>query len=57
MPDVIEAVLATYRDQRTPGERFQDTVRRLGLDLFKEAGKAARHPAPVEADAEAEATA
>ncbi|MNZ91888.1 Sulfite reductase [ferredoxin] [compost metagenome] len=57
VPDVIEAVLATYRDQRTPGERFQDTVRRLGLDLFKEAGKAARHPAPVEADAEAEATA
>ena len=50
VPDVIEAVLATYRDQRTPGERFQDTVRRLGLDLFKEAGKAARHPVPAEAE-------
>ncbi|MCT9812220.1 nitrite/sulfite reductase [Acidovorax sp. Be4] len=55
VPDVIEAVLATYRDQRTPGERFQDTVRRLGLDLFKEAGKAARHPAPIEVEAEATA--
>ncbi|MEG2880429.1 MAG: nitrite reductase, partial [Comamonas sp.] len=53
VPDVIEAVLATYRDQREAGERFQDTVRRLGLDPFKEAGKSARHPAPVEAEATA----
>ncbi len=53
VPDVIEAVLATYRDQRVSGERFQDTVRRLGLDPFKEAGKAARHPAPAEAEATA----
>ena len=57
VPDVIEAVLTTYRDLRQPGERFQDAVRRLGLDPFKEAGKAARHPAPVEVDAEAEALA
>ena len=55
VPDVIEAVLATYRDQREAGERFQDTVRRLGLDPFKEAGKSARHPAPAEAEAEATA--
>jgi sulfite reductase (NADPH) hemoprotein beta-component len=53
VPDVIEAVMATYRDQRAAGERFQDTVRRLGLDPFKEAGKAARHPAAVEAEATA----
>ena len=53
VPDVIEAVLGTYRDQRQSGERFQDTVRRLGLDPFKEAGKAARHPAATEAEATA----
>lgn len=46
VPDVLEAVLTTYRDLRTQGERFIDTVRRVGLDPFKEAGKAARHPAP-----------
>ena len=45
VPDVLEAVLTTYRDLRQPGEHFIDAVRRLGLDPFKEAGKAARHPA------------
>lgn len=45
VPDVIEAVLNTYRDLRQPGEHFIDAVRRIGLDPFKEAGKAARHPA------------
>lgn len=45
VPDVLEAVLTTYRDLRQPGERFIDAVRRIGLDPFKEAGKAARHPA------------
>ncbi|KKW67808.1 nitrite reductase [Lampropedia cohaerens] len=47
VPDVIEALLTTYRDLRTPGERFIDTVRRVGLDPFKQAGAAARHPQPV----------
>jgi sulfite reductase (NADPH) hemoprotein beta-component len=46
VPDVLEAVLNTYRDLREPGEHFIDAVRRIGLDPFKEAGKAARHPAP-----------
>ncbi|MEG3002472.1 MAG: nitrite/sulfite reductase [Comamonas sp.] len=45
VPDVLEAVLTTYRDLRLPGEHFIDAVRRIGLDPFKEAGKAARHPA------------
>ncbi len=45
VPDVLEAVLTTYRDMRQPGERFIDAVRRIGLEPFKEAGKAARHPA------------
>ena len=51
VPDVLEAVLSTYRDLRQPGERFVDAVRRLGIEPFKEAGKAARHPAPEMADA------
>ena len=51
VPDVIEAVLSTYRDLRESGETFQNTVRRLGIEPFKEAGKAARHPAPEMADA------
>jgi len=45
VPDVIEAVLSTYRDLRESGETFQNTVRRTGLDPFKEAAKTARHPA------------
>lgn len=41
--DVIEAVIDTYRSQRTAaGERFIDTVKRIGLDAFKEAANAAR---------------
>ncbi len=43
VPDVIEAVLGTYRDLRESGENFQNTVRRTGLDPFKEAAKQARH--------------
>jgi len=39
-------VLSTYRDLRESGETFQNTVRRTGLDPFKEAAKTARHPAP-----------
>lgn len=33
--DVIEALIATYRDQRDPRELFIDTVRRVGLEPFK----------------------
>ena len=43
VPDVIEAVLDTYVQQREPGEAFIDAVRRIGLEPFKAAGKAARH--------------
>jgi sulfite reductase (NADPH) hemoprotein beta-component len=53
VPDVLEAVLTTYRDLRQPGEAFVDAVRRIGLDPFKEAGKAARHPAAELEDAAA----
>ncbi|ADX46141.1 Ferredoxin--nitrite reductase [Paracidovorax avenae ATCC 19860] len=58
VPGVIEALLATYRDQRQPlspeaagsargqkHEHFIDTVRRVGIEPFKAAANAARHPA------------
>ncbi|MBX9936105.1 MAG: nitrite/sulfite reductase [Burkholderiaceae bacterium] len=44
VPAVIEAVLTTYRDQRQPREPFVDTVRRIGLDAFKQAANAVRIP-------------
>jgi len=43
VPDVIEAVVDTYRAHRTAGERFIDTVRRIGLPPFKAAADAQRH--------------
>ena len=51
VPDVIEAVLTTYRDQRQPFEPLIDTVRRVGLEPFKQAANAVRTPAPVPAAA------
>ncbi len=36
VPDVIEKVVETFRDYREPEERFVDTVRRIGLEPFKE---------------------
>ncbi len=35
VPDVIEKLVATYIDNRHEGERFVDTVHRVGLDPFK----------------------
>ena len=42
VPDVIEAVLTTYRDLRANGETFIATLRRVGHDPFKTAANAAR---------------
>lgn len=42
VPDVIEAVIETYRHQRAANELFIDTVKRVGLDPFKAAANAAR---------------
>jgi sulfite reductase (NADPH) hemoprotein beta-component len=42
VPDVIEAVIETYRNQRTHQEHFIDTVKRVGLDPFKTAANATR---------------
>jgi sulfite reductase (NADPH) hemoprotein beta-component len=42
VPDVVEAVLNTYRDTRNTGESFIDTLRRVGIDPFKAAANGAR---------------
>ena len=46
VPDVIEAVLATYRDQRLAlddkQETFIATLRRVGAEPFKAAANGAR---------------
>jgi sulfite reductase (NADPH) hemoprotein beta-component len=43
MPDVIARLLDVYVDRRHEDERFVDTVKRLGLDPFKERVNAAAH--------------
>jgi sulfite reductase (NADPH) hemoprotein beta-component len=49
VPDVIEAVLDTYKALRQPAqgrhEYFIETLHRVGQDPFKAAANAARHPA------------
>ena len=42
MPDVIESVIQTYRAERAAGERFIDTVRRIGIEPFKAPANAQR---------------
>ncbi len=42
VPDVIEALLDTYRARRTGGETFLATLRRTGPDAFKTAANAVR---------------
>ena len=42
VPDVIEAVIATYLRERQAGERFIDTSRRLGTLPFRHAADAVR---------------
>jgi sulfite reductase (NADPH) hemoprotein beta-component len=52
VPEVIEAILDTYKELRTSqggkAEAFVDTLRRVGLDPFKAAANAARHPAETQ---------
>ncbi|WP_210546518.1 nitrite/sulfite reductase [Rhodoferax sp. PAMC 29310] len=48
VPDVIEAVLLTYREVRQSGETFIDALRRVGPDPFKVAANGARHTAELE---------
>ena len=42
VPEVIEAVLETYRQQRSSGETFIATLRRVGMEPYKAAAKNAR---------------
>jgi sulfite reductase (NADPH) hemoprotein beta-component len=43
VPDVIVRLVDVYVERRHPDERFIDTVRRIGLDPFKERVYAATH--------------
>ena len=43
VPDVIEALLDTYRSERLSAETFIATLRRVGLEPFKLAANSARH--------------
>lgn len=45
VPDVIEAVLDTYRREREAGETLISTLRRVGIDPFKQAANSVRHSA------------
>jgi sulfite reductase (NADPH) hemoprotein beta-component len=51
VPDVIEAVLTTFRTLRKPGELFIDALRRIGHDPFKAAANGARHPKQAQEEA------
>jgi len=42
VPDVIEALIDTYRAHRAPRERFVDTARRIGVPAFRAAADAVR---------------
>ena len=48
VPDVIEALLDTYRCERQGGETFIDTFRRVGIDIFKQAANRVRQTAEAE---------
>ncbi len=48
VPDVIEALLDTYRRERQSAETFIATLRRVGLEPFKNAANSARHSQEAE---------
>lgn len=43
MADVIEEIINTYLDHRLPGEKFLNTYRRIGIEVFKERVYAEAH--------------
>ncbi len=53
VPDVVEALIATYLQAREPGERFVDAVERLGIAPFKRAVYEERQRDALEANADA----
>jgi sulfite reductase (NADPH) hemoprotein beta-component len=48
VPDVIEAVLDTYRRERRSGESFIATFRRVGMDAYKQAANSVRQTVEAE---------
>ncbi|WP_263772691.1 nitrite/sulfite reductase [Propionivibrio soli] len=56
VPGVVEALIGVYLEQRSPTERFIDTVRRLGITPFKERAYAGRETRRPVASAERSAT-
>ena len=48
VPDVIEALLDTYRRERLTGETLIATLHRTGIDLFKQAANSVRQDAAIE---------
>jgi sulfite reductase (NADPH) hemoprotein beta-component len=46
--DALQAVLDTYLDARQPGERFIDTLQRVGLAPFRAATDAVRRSTAIE---------
>ena len=49
IPDVLEAVIDTYRRERSDGERFIDTMRRIGSPAFRTAADAVRRSTAIAA--------
>ncbi|MBS0435454.1 MAG: nitrite reductase, partial [Proteobacteria bacterium] len=47
--DAVEAVIETYKAQRTSGERFIDTLRRIGVEPFKAPANAVRRSTAIAA--------
>jgi sulfite reductase (NADPH) hemoprotein beta-component len=54
VPDVIEAIVDAVRAERRPGERFVDTVRRLGVAPLRTVTDAVRRTTASRSDALAE---
>jgi sulfite reductase (NADPH) hemoprotein beta-component len=52
--DAVEAVIDTYQAQRKGGERFIDTIKRIGLDPFKASTNAVRRSTARHAETAAE---
>jgi sulfite reductase (NADPH) hemoprotein beta-component len=57
VPDVVEALIDTYLQQRRPGERFVDAARRLGVAPFRAAADAVRRDTAAASPAKATAPA
>jgi sulfite reductase (NADPH) hemoprotein beta-component len=49
VPDVIQALIETFREQRAANERFVDTARRIGVAPFRKATDAVRRETAIAA--------